>query len=227
MSAFKQRQVSASVTLGERLRSVREEMGWSIDEASSRTGIRPAYLAAIEEGHYRELPGPVYARNFVRRYASVLEVSESAALEAFDQEQAVANRLSPPQSIVPPKHKAVRALVTPQGIRWFIIMLLGLGVLVYLGIELRNFTAPPMLDVAYPPEELTTTAQSIELRGTTNPEVTVTVNGKEILVDRSGEFRETLDLRDGLNTVVIRAQKKRGNATTTVRRILVTSPTNQ
>lgn len=226
MTAFIHKNVAASVTLGERLRSVREEARWTLDEASSRSGIRAAYLAAIEEGRYGDLPGAVYARNFVRRYAKILEVSEAAVLEMFDREHAVSKRIDPSPHDRIARSVHVREIITPQRIRWGIIVLLGIAILVYLGLELRNFTAPPMLVIDYPPEQLTTESRSVELRGSTNPEVTVTVNGKSILVDRNGVFRESLDLQDGLNTVIIRAQKKRGNAATVVRSILVNQSTN-
>lgn len=221
MQIFKKKQVSVSATLGDRFREVREEMGWSIEDAASRTGIRASYLEAIEKGRYGDIPGAVYARNFVRKYASVLEVSESAALDLFDQEHSVTKQLAPSPNDAQRRSGEVRAIITPQGIRWFLIILLGVSVLVYLGLELRNFTAPPMLLVEYPPEELTIAVRSVELRGTTDPEVTVTVNGRAIIVDRNGKFQQTLDLQDGLNSIIIRAQKKRGDATTVERQILV------
>ncbi len=226
MQAFRKKQVSASVTLGDRLRKVREDMGWSINDAASRTGIRPAYLEAIEAGRYGDIPGAVYARNFVRKYALLLEVNETAALDLFDQEHLVTKQLAPSPIDARRGTGDVRTIITPQRIRWFLVILLGVGVLVYLGLELRNFTAPPTLLIEYPPEELTSAVRSVELRGTTDPEVTVTVNGRAIIVDRNGKFRQTLDLQDGLNTIIIRAQKKRGDATTAERQILVTSPSN-
>lgn len=222
MSAFRQKSIGATDTLGERLKRVREELGFSVEEAAQRTGISTKYVQAIEEGSYSELPGTVYTKNFIRKYAHVLEVSEETAVGLFEREHSVAVRLSP----APAKPARVRAWLTPEGIKWAFILVLGIAVLVYLGLEIRNFTAPPSLVVVSPPDQTTTTSRSVELAGTTTPEATVTVNGKAVLVDRQGAFSEQLDLQDGLNTVIVKAQKKHGKASTVVRQILVTSPTN-
>ncbi len=226
MSAFRKKSIGATDTLGERLKRVREELGFSVDEAASRSGISAKYIQTIEEGRYRDLPGTVYAKNFVKKYARLLEVSEETAIGLFERELQVADKLSPAPSGAPATPVRVRARLTPEGIKWAVVLVLGIAILIYLGLEIRNFTAPPSLVVVSPPDQMTTTNRSVELQGTTAPEITVTVNGKVVLVDRQGQFREQLDLQDGLNTIIVSAQKKRGTATTVVRRILVTSSTN-
>ena len=223
MTFFRKKSIGTTDTLGERLRRVRQEAGLSIDDVAARSGISARYIQALEEGRYRDLPGEVYARNFIRKYAQVIEVNEGTALDLFEREHAVAAKLAPAPSASPAKPVRIPALLSPQGVRWGAILLLGIAVLIYLGLEIRNFTAPPSLVVVSPPDQLTTASRSVELRGNTNPEVTVTVNGKMVLVDRQGQFRELLDLQDGLNTIIVRAQKKRGKVTTMVRQILVTN----
>lgn len=209
--------------LGERLSRIRRESNISLESASARTGISIKNLEAIEEGRYGDLPGTVYAKNFVRQYARFLEVGEETALELFIKESAVASRLAPAHP-VPPSPQKQRMLITPQRVRRGLILLLAMGVLIYLGLEVRNFTAPPALTISEPPEQFTTTAHSVELRGMTDPEVSVTVNGKTVFVDHQGAFNELLDLQDGLNTVIVRATKKRGTGTALTRSILVTQP---
>lgn len=221
MIQFRTRPVKAVDTLGERLRQVREEMGLSLEVLSQRTGVSVKHLRAIEESRYRDLPGAVYARSFVRTYARALEVREDGALQRFDQEYAVATKLWPSPAVKPPSAVPPGAVLTPQRLRWAAVALLALGILVYLGLEIRNLNAPPSLTIESPTDQLTTAARTIELIGVTEPETVVTANGRPIVVDRSGRFREVLDLQAGLNTVVIRAQRKRGSATTVVRQILV------
>ncbi len=222
MSPFTRRTIGAADTLGERLRRLRLDAGWSLDDVTRRIGVPARHLGAIEEGRYADLPGQVYARSFVKRYATLLEVRAETATELFDREWEVAVKANPmPASTPPSKPIRTRAIVTPYGIRRAVAVVLGLAVLVYLGTEIRHLTAAPSLTVASPVDELTTADRSVELSGQTEPETTVTANGRLILVDRNGQFREVLDLQDGLNTIVIRAQRKRGSATTVVRRILV------
>lgn len=222
MRLFEEKAVGAASTLGERFRRLREEMRLTLDEVAQRTGVQAKHLAALEEGRYGDLPGPVYAKNFVKRYAELLEIRVESAFAIFEREYSVAAQLTPPPA-PPSKSVEVREILSPQKIRWALILLLTLGVLVYLGMELRNLTSAPTIVIEFPPEELTTSDHTMELVGKTEPETIVTANGKLILVDRNGDFRELLDLQDGLNTIAIRGKKKRGVATTIIRKILVTS----
>jgi cytoskeletal protein RodZ len=187
--------------------------------------VNTKYVVAIETGAYQDLPGSVYARNFVKKYAQLLNVREETALELFNREYAVALKLVPPavKSPIQPNH--LTKLLSPRSIRRLVVLLLAVAVLVYLGIEIRNVTAAPTLAVTSPLDQLTTTERSVQLIGQTEPQVAVTVNGRTILVDRQGKFRDVFDLQSGLNTIVIRAVKKRGGSTTVVRKILVTTPT--
>ena len=58
--------------VGEFLRSRRLRAGLSISEASNVLCIREAYLKAIEEGRFGDLPGPTYVAGFIRTYAEHL-----------------------------------------------------------------------------------------------------------------------------------------------------------
>ncbi len=224
MKPFQEKTVGVANTLGERFRLLREEAGVSLEVAAERTRVNVKHLRAIENGQYAELPGPVYAKSFVRSYARFLEVSEQTALSMFEREYAVAVNLTPPQPTLPPRPARLEAFVTPRGIRRAIIILLSSGVLVYLAVEIRNLTSAPSLVISSPPAQSTTSRRTVELTGTTEAEALVTANGKVVMVDRRGHFREVLDLQDGLNTLVVQATKKRGKTTTVVRKILVESP---
>ncbi|WP_376089963.1 helix-turn-helix domain-containing protein [Roseomonas sp. CCTCC AB2023176] len=58
--------------VGEELRDARLALGITLDEVSDRLRINRRYLAALEEGRSRDLPGPAYALGFVRTYARSL-----------------------------------------------------------------------------------------------------------------------------------------------------------
>jgi flagellar biosynthesis protein FlhG len=57
---------------GEALRAERERLGQSLESISSRTKIRPSFLAALEEERWDRLPSPVFLRGFLREYAACL-----------------------------------------------------------------------------------------------------------------------------------------------------------
>jgi len=67
------------------LKSKRESLGLSLDDAFHKTRIRSSYLEAIENGNYDALPEPIYAKNFIRTYARFLGVNEEALLKHYEE----------------------------------------------------------------------------------------------------------------------------------------------
>ncbi|MBP0494724.1 helix-turn-helix domain-containing protein [Pararoseomonas indoligenes] len=58
--------------VGEELRDARLALGATLEEVADGLRINRRYLAALEEGRSRDLPGPAYAVGFVRTYARAL-----------------------------------------------------------------------------------------------------------------------------------------------------------
>src|SRR3990170_1542714 len=65
-------EVDAGPSLPDRLVAARERKGVDLFRAERDTKIRSRYLAALERGDYRELPGAVYTKGFLRNYAVLL-----------------------------------------------------------------------------------------------------------------------------------------------------------
>jgi cytoskeletal protein RodZ len=74
-------------SLGEVLRVEREAKGLSLADAERGTRIRQKYLVALEDDNPSALPGPTYARGFVRNYAVFLELDVNEALALYDNER--------------------------------------------------------------------------------------------------------------------------------------------
>lgn len=67
---------------GRMLREARERAGLRVEEVEARCHVRASFLRAIEEDRYELLPGPVYARGFVKLYAAVVGLDPSQVLDA-------------------------------------------------------------------------------------------------------------------------------------------------
>jgi cytoskeletal protein RodZ len=66
---------------GEILKKRREDLGLDIREIADLLKIKAAYLVAIENDTFAELPAPVYTTGYIRSYAKYLDVdSESIVL---------------------------------------------------------------------------------------------------------------------------------------------------
>ncbi|ARV59497.1 helix-turn-helix domain-containing protein [Nostocales cyanobacterium HT-58-2] len=60
------------------LRQVREEKSIRLEEVAAYTRIRLAFLHALEEGRFEELPEPVYVQGFIRHYGDAMGLDGSA-----------------------------------------------------------------------------------------------------------------------------------------------------
>ncbi len=76
----------AMPSVGAGLRDARLGLGQDLSEIASALRIRHAYLEAIEEERFGDLPGPVYAIGFVRAYAGYLGLDGEEMVRRFKQE---------------------------------------------------------------------------------------------------------------------------------------------
>ena len=69
---------------GEKLKSIRESLGKTLEEISNRTKINTAILKALEEERYEDMPNArVYVRGFVRCLATELKLNEDEVSKTY------------------------------------------------------------------------------------------------------------------------------------------------
>lgn len=73
-------------TLGQELKRRREEKGISIQQIAAKTLIGIRFLQAIETDDYGTLPGGVFNRAFVRKFAAMVGMDEAAALQLYEEQ---------------------------------------------------------------------------------------------------------------------------------------------
>jgi hypothetical protein len=79
----------AAVSVGARLKAAREARGVDLFRVERDTKIRVRFLTALEEAQFEELPADVYARGFLRNYATYLGLDPDAAWEEWRREAAL------------------------------------------------------------------------------------------------------------------------------------------
>lgn len=72
-------------TMDGSFKQVREDKGLTIEEVAAKTKIQSEYLRALEENRFAELPGPVFAKGFVRTYARFLGMDEEETVRRFSE----------------------------------------------------------------------------------------------------------------------------------------------
>jgi len=73
-------------TLGQQLKQFREEKGVSLHEISESTHIGIRFLQAIENDAYDILPGGVFNRAFVRKFAKAVGFDEEQAVNLYEEQ---------------------------------------------------------------------------------------------------------------------------------------------
>lgn len=108
----------------------------------------------------------------------------------------------------------------PSILRRAIALTVVAGLLIYLGINLAGtFSAPP-LNLETPIDNSMSTKPNLLVKGITNPEMRVQINGHEVISNIKGIFEEPIVLNPGLNVIVVRAIKKYGQSTTLIRNVI-------
>ena len=82
-------------SLGQLLRSQREDKKLSLSEVENATSIRLNFLEAIEEGTISQSISPVYAQFFIMQYAAYLGLDGESLLK--EHSETLANHNSKPQ----------------------------------------------------------------------------------------------------------------------------------
>jgi cytoskeletal protein RodZ len=226
IAAFQEKDVPQTQTLGDRLKEVRCGEGVSILEVSRALKINALYLEALERGQYHLLPGGIYTENFLKRYAGYLGLHERRVLERFAQEDQIYRRVREPDQRDPYDfvQEATRHPIfalSPVFFQRLAIVGVILGIVVYLGFQVRSIVEPPALVVLSPSTDFVTQDATVVVEGTTEKESEVVINGQGVLTNEEGAFREEVDLQTGVNVLTVTARKEHSRDHVVTRRILV------
>ena len=89
-------------TVGEQLRSAREERKLDLNHLGDVTKIRTDHLRALESGDYNQFAAPVYIRGFVRTYATHLKLDVPKIMADLDQELRQTKNFREPPALTNP-----------------------------------------------------------------------------------------------------------------------------
>jgi cytoskeletal protein RodZ len=199
--------------LGEVLRAAREAKGVDLTRVERETKIRERYLSALERGEYRELPGSVYTKGFLRNYGAYLGLDPEYLIDLYRLETTVAadDRPSAPTPPRPLAGRRSRAFVVTPGVVVAGILTILVGAFVaYIGYGLITFARTPELRITDPAGNVSNHRDlSITLRGITAPNATVRVSNltenPTVQADESGAFEVTVPLLPGSNVARLSA----------------------
>ncbi len=222
--SFRARDLLTPDNVGERLKQLRIEARLSLEVLADELQVAVKHLQAIEESRYQDLPGQVYAQNFVRRYVERMGLNVETAMEQFTQEYAV---LTTTQQ----RHHPILPTRINVGHPWWYrhsrLLLAGAVVAVvagYFSWQIVRLVTPPNLEVTIPADDMLASVATQIVSGRVDQDAEVQINGEAVEVSEAGEFFVSVDLQTGLNTLKITAKKKRSGERVIVRQVLYEEP---
>lgn len=218
--SFVERPLSAQETIGEQLHHARVGRNLSVLDVAQRTRISSRFIDSLEHGAYKELPGPVYVRKYVRELCLIYALPFERLAEQLSREQSASQ---PKEIRLSPKDSS-RPLWIPSLIRWGGVAVVVAVIGAYFTWQVVRLLTPPPLTVIQPAQDIVLDIQLVVVKGSTQPGAQVTINGEAANVSEQGEFEEEVALRPGLNRLEIVAQTKYSSQSIIVRQIVVEKP---
>lgn len=70
---------------GEKLKFLREELGYSKTKVAEELHMTVRYVTAMETDEYEVLPGKTFVKGYIKSYASLLKANVDEVLECYQQ----------------------------------------------------------------------------------------------------------------------------------------------
>lgn len=200
------------ITIGQQFADERKRQKLTIEEISKSTKIRPEFLEAIEKGDYKKLPGSSYAQGFVRNYAKFLGLPVEKSLAIFRREfnteksfDVLPKGFSSPNENRFIKIKIGRSMLVIAG-AFFLIF-------VFILFQYRAAFLNPSLTISSPKQNETIKSLSISVKGKTDPDVTLFIEGEGVSVNSDGTFSSEISLFPGRSSVSFIVENRFGRKT--------------
>jgi len=199
-----------SLTLGERLKKMRNDRRLGTNDVAKMIKVQVKYLQYLEEGEYAKLPADVYVKGFLRSLAIFFGVSEKALIKQYEREKGI--QLSTGK--VSLKDESPRIVkysgfaITPKILIASLVAVAVISGFCYLYLEVNSFVSVPRLVILKPSDGTTVDGNVAHVIGVAEKDAVVSLNGQFVLVNENGEFSEDVTLQNGLNTITVVAKNK-------------------
>lgn len=213
--------VQQTKTVGELLRLEREGQRVTLSQLSREIRVKEAFLEALEENRFSDLPAAVFVKGYVKAYARVLGFDPQPMLGLLRRDfgESAKGKLVAQEFLKPVIRKSRTTsplnLATSGVVGVFLVLFL------YIGIRWYGFISPPKVSLFEPAEDSVVSSQVL-VKGLSEPEILVTVNAQPVPVTADGSFEAQITLpTEGISTITVEAKDKREKTTTLQRTVFV------
>lgn len=213
-------------TIGEILRNERLKKNYQTSQIALAIKIKEKFIFAMENNDFSFFPEEVFALGHIQNYAEFLELDFNEIIPFFRRTWEMKRNQFDEKSKNHANEFVFNSKIDSVGRNFSrIILVSGIGLIIaafifFLVLQYERNIIHPKLKIVYPAEDIATSSEKITLKGETDNDDKIFVNGEEIKVDENGFFEFSIDLNQGLNKFVFRAVNPYQKETTVERLIL-------
>ncbi|MBU0578527.1 helix-turn-helix domain-containing protein [Patescibacteria group bacterium] len=200
-------------TIGEILREERQLHRLSIEKLAQKTRIKIKYLRALENNQFELLPAATFVKGYIKTYASIFGFDHKSLIAVLrrDFKESAKGKLVPREFIKPVLKK--RQFWNSASFIVLGLAMIFLTLISYVGFQWYQLASPPKLTISAPAKD-SLVASRVNVSGQTDADAIVTVNSQPVALQSNGLFKTEVYLpREGVNTISIESQDRRGKST--------------
>jgi len=214
------RNLNKEESLGEKIRALRKHKNWTLNEMTAFTKIQRKYLEAFETDQYKNLPEPIYAKNFLRKYILALGGDPNYFVARFEELVKKCDLVSPHR--LPVQRARASAFFSAHRLWKFLVGLFFVAALVvYLGWQVSSLLKPPEIIIFEPADGIEVNNATIKVRGQTEKESEIFVNNNKVVPDMAGNFSTEVTLERGYNVITVEAKTRHSKMATVYRKVVL------
>lgn len=161
--------------VGQVFKQERKNKRISLNQVAEEIKVPLNFLKALEDEDYQNLPEGLYPFLYVRKYANYLNLNQEKMLAFFRRDY-----------IKQDSHKKLSFSNFGWGQKW--VKYVGVGLIIslflmYLGYQYWTYVRPPGVNL-----NLVDTKQGVVIKGKTNSQATLKIDGEVILLNDDGTF---------------------------------------
>ena len=208
-------------TAGELLKEARLKSKLTFAQIERSTKIPVKTLVAIEKSQFKQLPSFAYIKGLIQNYAKTVNLDTRKIIAIFkrDYDNQTVKKIIP-KGVVKPLNSRFNPTQKTKTILG--LSLVTLLFVIYLSLSLLNLNQPPKLEI-FKPENGQELSNPVLIKGKTNHDATLTLNGKTINLESDGNFTTVFNGPIGTHELKIKSTSRRNKFTQTSRHIIITN----
>jgi len=206
-------------TAGDLLKAARLKKKLTFTKISKLTKIPKNTLEALEKNQFSKLPPETYITGFIRNYAQLVDLDPAKTIAVFrrDYDQSKKKKIVP-KGLTKPLNSPWQPTSTVRTI--LTVSLVIFLFLAYLGFSLFKLSSPPKLTLTQPENAITSTSP-ILIKGQTDRDATLTLNGKTINLEPDGHFTTVFNGPPGTHELKLISTSRRQKSTELTRHVII------